>query len=165
MVAGQVFGLFAGIATILYVAGGIVVGLRLWYRDLPVWAVVNQLPRELLVTEALVYIAAPFGVFVLGYVGVTPIVRRRRERRFGAGALRHHYFERRLRINLVYLVGGVSVVAVAAVLITARGQIFAPGVGFVTILRLLGIVSILGLLTAILSGVSVGSIRRRWLEE
>lgn len=55
----QVFGLFAGIGTVVYVAGGGVLALRLGFEDLPVEAVIAQLPKAFLVTVGITTIVLP----------------------------------------------------------------------------------------------------------
>lgn len=46
----QLFGLLAGLVTIVYLTGGVVMALRLGFQDLPWGNVVSQLPREFLIS-------------------------------------------------------------------------------------------------------------------
>lgn len=64
----EVVGLFAGVATIIYLAGGFVLALRLGFEDLAGEAVVGQLPREFLITVGVttVLFAALLGAALYG---------------------------------------------------------------------------------------------------
>ncbi len=55
----QVFGLFAGLATIVYIAGGFVLALRLGFEDLPWEAVLSQLPKEFLISIGVTTVILP----------------------------------------------------------------------------------------------------------
>lgn len=164
-VAGQVFGLFAGIATILYVVGGIVVGLRLWYARLPTWAVVNQLPRELLITEALVYVAVPLALAAVVFASVSPFRRRIQTRPESVSDLYDWLHVMRFRIRRLYTVGAAVVIIVATVFISFRGDTFEEGYDFAAIWRFLVLALVVTALTAILSSVSVGALDLRVLAD
>lgn len=140
----QFFGLFAGLATVLYVVGGLVVGLRLWYASFPVWAVVNQLPRELLITEALVYVTVPYGLLVLAYAAVAPWFHRL------SGALRgswwsYHDRTRRYATYAVVLLLALAVIAAASWLVLGEREIGSGAAAFVV----LAVVSLTVLLASV----------------
>src|SRR3954452_23147874 len=61
-----VVGLFAGIAALIYVAGGIVLGLRLVFLGLPTLGVVGQLPHEFLFSVGATQVVAP--ALILGII-------------------------------------------------------------------------------------------------
>jgi hypothetical protein len=58
-VATKIFALVAGATTVVVLAGGAVVGLRLHHVDVPAEAVIGDLPKELLVTTGLVEVILP----------------------------------------------------------------------------------------------------------
>jgi hypothetical protein len=80
-VATTVVGLLAGIVAVIYVLGGLVIALRLLFDHFSpssVVAIVGQLPRELVVTTAMLDVIAPaaaFGLLVLVIAGVGRQVR------------------------------------------------------------------------------------------
>ena len=67
-VAGQIFGLFAGFATIIYVAGGFVLALRMFVYHLPALAVVGQLPKEFLISMGISQVLLPSALIAALYV-------------------------------------------------------------------------------------------------
>jgi hypothetical protein len=65
----SLFGLLAGLATLIYVGGASIMALRLWFADLPnPTAVASRLSREVLISLGLTWIVAPAVVVFLGYV-------------------------------------------------------------------------------------------------
>jgi hypothetical protein len=56
-------GLLAGVAALIYVTGGLVLGLRLMFAGLPALGVVAQLPREFLVSLGFSLVLAPAVLF------------------------------------------------------------------------------------------------------
>src|SRR5947209_1269313 len=58
----EFFGLFAGLAVILYIIGGATILLRLWLYGFLHIAAVTQLPRELLITIGLEVVVIPLVV-------------------------------------------------------------------------------------------------------
>lgn len=58
-IAKDIFGLFAGIAVLIYVLGGVVLFARLSFSDLPNEAVFAQLPREFLITIGIGQVLIP----------------------------------------------------------------------------------------------------------
>jgi hypothetical protein len=77
--ATQVAGLFAGLVAIVYVAGAVVLGLRLAFQDLPWGNVLSQLPRELLLSVGAGQVLLP--ALLLGALyGLYRLLRERRPR-------------------------------------------------------------------------------------
>lgn len=58
-VAGQVVGLLASLAVVVYVTGGLVLALRLGFENLPWDAVISQLPREFVVAVGVTSVVVP----------------------------------------------------------------------------------------------------------
>jgi len=71
---GLVFGLLAGLVTLVYAVGGGVLALRLFFEDLPSLTVVGQLPREYLIAVGLTQIVLPVLVAAGLYLGVRLLV-------------------------------------------------------------------------------------------
>lgn len=63
------FGLFAGLAVLVYVLGGVVLFTRLAYEDLPNEAVFGQLPREFLITVGLGQVLLPAALLAAAHAG------------------------------------------------------------------------------------------------
>ncbi len=66
----SVFGLLAGVAAVLYIAGGAVLALRLWYKSLPVELPISELPQTLLVTIALTEVLLPSMIVSVLYLSI-----------------------------------------------------------------------------------------------
>lgn len=66
---GEIFGLFTGLVTLVYLAGGFVLGLRMSLHQLPVLPVVGQLPKEFLISMGISQVLLPAlvvgGLYVL----------------------------------------------------------------------------------------------------
>jgi hypothetical protein len=67
-VTGQVFGLFAGLAILVYLTGSAVLALRLGFENLPWDAVISQLPREFVIAVGLTTVVLPAVVLATLYV-------------------------------------------------------------------------------------------------
>jgi hypothetical protein len=55
----KTLGLLAGLATLVYLTGGLVLALRLAFEDLPWEAVISQLPREFLISVGVTTVVMP----------------------------------------------------------------------------------------------------------
>jgi hypothetical protein len=135
------FGLVAGVGVLLYVLGGAVVALRLWYAGLPVWAVVSQLPREMLVTEALVDVVLPFTLATGAYLAwrVIGFTGARLQEVDGEG-LDAPDPDRR------FLMGYLATAMISFLLVAITKGLF-EGAGGGVVLRILGLMVGVGLLT------------------
>jgi hypothetical protein len=67
---GTIFGLFAGLATLLYIAGGAIFRLRLWAYQLPSELTVSELPQPLLATIALSDVFLPSVMIAAVYLAL-----------------------------------------------------------------------------------------------
>lgn len=70
----QAFGLFAGLATIIYIAGGVVLALRLAFERVPWEPVVAQLPREFVLSTGAGQVLLP-ALIVGGLYGLYRLLR------------------------------------------------------------------------------------------
>lgn len=64
---GKALGLLAGLATLVYIAGGVVLTLRLGFEDLPGDNVIAQLPREFLISVGVTIVVAPIALAAMVY--------------------------------------------------------------------------------------------------
>jgi hypothetical protein len=62
-------GLLAGLATLVYLTGGLVLALRLAFEDLPWEAVISQLPREFLISVGVTTVVVPILASASVYTG------------------------------------------------------------------------------------------------
>jgi hypothetical protein len=84
---GQAVAFIGGAATAVYLTGGLLLALRLFFERLPSQAVIGQLPRELLITIGLTNVASPALLIGAIYTVIRlhrgPRVRPSRIRRWG----------------------------------------------------------------------------------
>lgn len=65
-----IFGLFAGLASLIYIGGGAVLALRMSWNDVPnSLSVVAQLPKEFLIAAGLAQLALPALILAAIYIG------------------------------------------------------------------------------------------------
>jgi len=72
---GQAIGLFAGVATLVYITGGAILALRLALAGLPWQPVVGQLPREFLISIGVSQVLLPAAVVGAAYAWLRLTVR------------------------------------------------------------------------------------------
>jgi hypothetical protein len=65
----KALGLLAGVATLVYLTGGLVLALRLAFEDLPWEAVISQLPREFLISVGVTTVVVPILASASVYTG------------------------------------------------------------------------------------------------
>lgn len=65
---GKLLGLLAGLATVVYLAGALVLALRFGFEDLPWDAVISSVPREFSISVGITALVAPLVVASIVYI-------------------------------------------------------------------------------------------------
>jgi hypothetical protein len=135
-----IVGLFAGVAALIYLTGGAVLGLRLLLAGLPGFDVVGQLPREFLFSLGATQVVAP-AVLVGTAWGVIEFTLNRAEALFDKGHLGWNEASLQPKLRRTYLLFYVAapllLLAPGTAVVLARGDVKDEG----TLLIILGAVT------------------------
>ncbi|HEY5053815.1 MAG TPA: hypothetical protein VII45_10445 [Solirubrobacterales bacterium] len=116
----QVVGLFAGLATVVYLTGAVVLALRLGFEDLPWGNVVSQLPREFLLSIGAGQVLFP-ALVVGALYGLYRMLRDDRSEAPVAGRWRDGWGARPAVIGRYFLISAVMSAPVVVVLLFRWG--------------------------------------------